>query len=107
MPAQQWSSRRLGAGGHAVSKVDRPQAPPTFARSHHFFEQSAESMTLRRRFLVVILAAASGAGAVAQVSPGVPTSNPVSDNLNLRFANGIVAVAEEKIITVADVMQYI
>lgn len=64
-------------------------------------------MTLRRRFLVVFLAAVSGAGAVAQVSPGVPTNNAVSENLNLRFANGIVAVAEEKIITVADVMQYI
>ena len=40
-------------------------------------------------------------------APAGPSSDPVAQNLNLRFANGIVAVAEEKIITVADVMQEI
>ena len=71
-------------------------------------------MTLRRRFFVVLLSVASGAAAFAQFGPPSPPSAPatsasssISENLNLRFANGIVAVAEEKIITVADVMQYI
>jgi peptidyl-prolyl cis-trans isomerase SurA len=64
-------------------------------------------MTSRRRILSVVLAAASGVSVFAQATPSVPASNDVAENLNLRFANGIVAVAEEKIITVADVMQYI
>jgi peptidyl-prolyl cis-trans isomerase SurA len=67
-------------------------------------------MTFRRSFVSFLVAAASGAGVVAQTpaNPNVPPSNSaVAENLNLRFANGIVAVAEEKIITVADVMQYI
>jgi peptidyl-prolyl cis-trans isomerase SurA len=63
-------------------------------------------MTSRRRLLSAFLVAASGASALAQ-SSATPPSGSVSDNLNLRFANGIVAVAEEKIITVADVMQEI
>jgi peptidyl-prolyl cis-trans isomerase SurA len=54
-----------------------------------------------------LLVAASGAGALAQTAPGAPASSAVAENMNLRFANGIVAVAEEKIITVADVMQEI
>ena len=72
--------------------------------------------------LAVLFVVASGAAALAQptVPPPAPSSPPtppaastaaaassVAENLNLRFANGIVAVAEEKIITVADVMQYI
>ena len=75
-------------------------------------------MTLRRSVFLVI-AAVSGATAFAQptLPPGNPPSGPAAatatppptqsaaENLNLRFANGIVAVAEEKIITVADVMQ--
>ena len=61
-------------------------------------------MTLRRSILSLLLAAASGANALAQATPA---SSDVAENLNLRFANGIVAVAEEKIITVADVMQEI
>ena len=65
-------------------------------------------MTLRRSILSLLLAAASGASALAQsAAPAAPSSSDVSENLNLRFANGIVAVAEEKIITVADVMQEI
>lgn len=61
-------------------------------------------MTIRRSIVSLLLAAASGASALAQTAPA---SDGVAENLNLRFANGIVAVAEEKIITVADVMQYI
>ena len=53
-------------------------------------------MTLRRSLAPLLFAAATGATAFAQ------TAAPSSD-LNARFANGIVAVAEEKIITVADV----
>jgi peptidyl-prolyl cis-trans isomerase SurA len=74
-------------------------------------------MKLCRRQVSALLAVVSGAMALAQ--PGVPGSPPsapsasgatvsnqsVQENLNLRFANGIVAVAEDKIITVADVMQ--
>lgn len=50
--------------------------------------------------LVTALAAATGATVLAQ-----PAAAPKGENLNMRFANGIVAVAEEKIITVADVMR--
>ncbi len=71
-------------------------------------------MTFRCRLFSLLLAAASCASALAQVpafgsapAPASPASSAVVENLNLRFANGIVAVAEEKIITVADVMQYI
>lgn len=64
-------------------------------------------MTSRRSLLSVVLAAASGAGLFAQAAPAGNANRDVNENLNLRFANGIVAVAEEKIITVADVMQYI
>ncbi len=65
-------------------------------------------MTFRRRFVSALLIAASGVSAFGQATqPSVPTGDAVAQNLNLRFANGIVAVAEEKIITVADVMQYI
>jgi len=70
-------------------------------------------MTLRRRFVLALLAAMPLGGAFAQFGPTAPpqpatsASSSISENLNLRFANGIVAVAEEKIITVADVMQYI
>jgi peptidyl-prolyl cis-trans isomerase SurA len=65
-------------------------------------------MTFRRSFVSALLIAASGVSAFGQATqPSVPTGDAVAQNLNLRFANGIVAVAEEKIITVADVMQYI
>ncbi|MSU23450.1 MAG: peptidylprolyl isomerase [Opitutus sp.] len=53
-------------------------------------------MTLRRSLPLLLLAATTGATVLAQ------TAAPSTD-LNARFANGIVAVAEEKIITVADV----
>lgn len=65
-------------------------------------------MMLRRCLLSMTFAALGGATALAQFS-GAPSGGAVnrSSDLNLRFANGIVAVAEDKIITVADVMQYI
>ena len=68
-------------------------------------------MTLRRRFALPLIAAAVAAGAFAQTGQPAaapsPASSAIAETLNLRLANGIVAVAEEKIITVADVMQYI
>ena len=67
-------------------------------------------MTLRRSFLSITFAALSGATAVAQSvsgAPPAPNNGQVASELNARFSNGIVAVAEDKIITVADVMQYI
>lgn len=61
-----------------------------------------------RSLATFLLAAASGVTALAQFeSPAAPSNDQVADDLNLRFANGIVAVAEEKIITVADVMNEI
>jgi peptidyl-prolyl cis-trans isomerase SurA len=53
-------------------------------------------MTLRRHLAILLLAATTGAAAFAQSAPPAP-------DLNVRFANGIVAVVEDKIITVADV----
>jgi peptidyl-prolyl cis-trans isomerase SurA len=63
-------------------------------------------MTLRRRLVSLLLGAASAVSALGQAAPA-PAEKAIASDLNLRFANGIVAVAEEKIITVADVMQYI
>ncbi len=63
-------------------------------------------MTLRCRLVSLVLAATPAASMLAQGTLPNP-ENPAAADLNLRFANGIVAVAEEKIITVADVMQYI
>jgi peptidyl-prolyl cis-trans isomerase SurA len=66
-------------------------------------------MTSRRQSVFVLLATLSSSAALAQFgTPSAPPSNTaVAESMNLRFANGIVAVAEEKIITVADIMQYI
>jgi peptidyl-prolyl cis-trans isomerase SurA len=67
-------------------------------------------MTIRRRLALALLPVAPIAVLLAHSPAGAltgPSSDPVAQNLNLRFANGIVAVAEEKIITVADVMQEI
>jgi peptidyl-prolyl cis-trans isomerase SurA len=66
-------------------------------------------MTIRRRLALAVLTVAPIAALLAQApaAPAGPANDPVAQNLNLRFANGIVAVAEEKIITVADVMQEI
>jgi peptidyl-prolyl cis-trans isomerase SurA len=84
-------------------------------------------MTFRRRLVSIAFAAATGAVMLAQTpAPTATTAAPATpaaasaadssasisagspaDSLNLRFANGIVAVAEDKIITVADVMREI
>lgn len=59
-------------------------------------------MMLRRSLVPVFYAALASAGFSAQ-----PSAPSAGDNLNLRYANGIVAVAEDKIITVADVSREI
>lgn len=80
-------------------------------------------MTYRCRFASLVFAAATGAVVFAQTpapeqpAPAQPAAEgqqnsaiPVTsaaESLNLRFANGIVAQAEDKIITVADVMREI
>ena len=61
-------------------------------------------MMFSRCFLPGLFAVATAAATWAQTAPGSAAS-AATDNLNLRFANGIVAVAEDKIITVADVMR--
>ena len=58
-----------------------------------------------RCFRPAILASASLFGAVL-AAHAQPAATP-GDNLNLRYANGIVAIAEEKIITVDDVRREI
>jgi peptidyl-prolyl cis-trans isomerase SurA len=58
-------------------------------------------MMLRR---LVTLCSATAVGGMAFAQSAQPAAS-AADGLNLRFANGIVAVAEEKIITVADVMR--
>lgn len=71
-------------------------------------------MTFRRRVVSLFAATAATvtsfaqtpAAASSQAQPAVPVAS-AADSLNVRFANGIVAVAEEKIITVADVMREI
>lgn len=73
-----------------------------------------------RRLVLCLFPVAFAAVALAQPSPVSPTAGklaPTSSlptnlqsaatNLNLRFSNGIVAVADDKIITVADVMREI
>ena len=59
-------------------------------------------MTLRRSLASAVYATLAATGFCAQ-----PSAPSAGDNLNLRYANGIVAVAEDKIITVADVSREI
>jgi peptidyl-prolyl cis-trans isomerase SurA len=59
-------------------------------------------MTLRRSLVTALSATVVATGFCAQ-----PAAPAAGDNLNLRYANGIVAVAEDKIITVADVSREI
>ncbi|RXK56427.1 peptidylprolyl isomerase [Oleiharenicola lentus] len=54
-----------------------------------------------RRFRLTILTLAAGVVGIAQAQQAP------ADNLNLRYANGIVAIAEDKIITVDDVRREI
>ena len=68
-------------------------------------------MTFRRSSTLLLLLAAAGRVALAQSAPAPVAPEPApattvaapTNDMNLRFANGIVAVAEDKIITVADV----
>ncbi len=53
-------------------------------------------MTLSRSVCAAILA-------LLLANSGLAQGSPADDNLNLRFANGIAAIAEDKIITVDDV----
>ena len=57
-----------------------------------------------RRLSFLFVALAGGVAAQVPADPNTAASK-ATENLNLRFANGIVAVAEDKIITVADVMR--
>jgi peptidyl-prolyl cis-trans isomerase SurA len=59
-------------------------------------------MMLRRSLSLASYATLVATGFCAQ-----PSAPAAGDNLNLRYANGIVAVAEDKIITVADVSREI
>jgi peptidyl-prolyl cis-trans isomerase SurA len=59
-------------------------------------------MILRRSLSLAYYATLAATGFCAQ-----PSGPAAGDNLNLRYANGIVAVAEDKIITVADVSREI
>ncbi len=61
-------------------------------------------MTLRRFVALALLAAGSGSAAFSQ-APTASLGTP--DGLNLRFANGIAAIAEDKVITVDDVRREI
>jgi len=78
-------------------------------------------MTLRRSLVTLSLLSACGSAGFAQAPASLaktaPTANApaanapataaAADTLRLQYANGIVAVAEDKIITVADVMHEI
>lgn len=64
-------------------------------------------MTLRRLCFLGSLAALLPVAVVAQTpAPSAPPASP-ADNLALRFANGVVAVAEDKVITVDDLRREI
>ncbi len=62
-------------------------------------------MTFCRHLATLLLATAVCSVAWAEAAQPEQVEASATENLNLRFANGIVAVAEEKIITVADVMR--
>jgi peptidyl-prolyl cis-trans isomerase SurA len=57
------------------------------------------------RRVTLLLAAIAGATSALAQPPATPP--PLGDNLNLRFANGIAAIAEDKVITVDDVRREI
>jgi len=59
-------------------------------------------MTLSRLVALTLVAAGCGSPLLAQVGTG-----PAADGLNLRFANGIAAIVEEKVITVDDIRREI
>lgn len=55
------------------------------------------------RGLRPVLVALSAIAAVLSARAQQPAATPHQDNLNLRYANGIVAIAEDKVITVDDI----
>ena len=59
-------------------------------------------MTVRRLLPPLLSLIATGATALGQIA-----QTPPDDGMNLRFADGIVAIAEEKVITVDDVRREI
>ncbi len=63
-------------------------------------------MTFHRLCLLGAVATSLSFTAVAQTAAPAATSTP-ADNLALRFANGVVAVAEDKVITVDDLRREI
>jgi peptidyl-prolyl cis-trans isomerase SurA len=62
------------------------------------------SMTFRRLRLLGTLAVLSPLASIGQTAA---TPAPAADNLSLRFANGVVAIAEDKVITVDDLRREI
>jgi peptidyl-prolyl cis-trans isomerase SurA len=64
-------------------------------------------MTLRRLSLLSTLAALAPLAAVAQALAPQPSATGSLDTIAQRFANGVVAVAEDKIITVDDLRREI
>ncbi|HSI07147.1 MAG: peptidylprolyl isomerase [Rariglobus sp.] len=63
-------------------------------------------MTFHRLCLLGAVATSLSFAAVAQTAAPATTASP-ADNLALRFANGVVAVAEDKVITVDDLRREI
>ena len=89
--------------GARFPRLTAPTPASTVEGDYRLFEPSAESMTLHRSRRVAALAAFPARG-----TPALGADRPRSDdNLNLRFANGIVAIAEDKVITVDDVRREI
>lgn len=66
----------------------------------------AQLMTFHRLCLFGALAALLPVSAIAQQAPATENAD-APDNLTLRFANGVVAVAEDKVITVDDLRREI
>jgi peptidyl-prolyl cis-trans isomerase SurA len=62
-------------------------------------------MMLRR--VILIVAALAGVSSAFAQAAGQSAQPPVGDSLSLRFANGIAAIAEDKVITVDDVRREI
>jgi peptidyl-prolyl cis-trans isomerase SurA len=60
-------------------------------------------MTPRHLLAPLFILAATAAGASAQSAASGQSTQSAADSLNLRFADGIVAIAEDQVITVDDV----
>src|SRR5664279_5700475 len=100
MPAESWAARRFCHVGKKVSPLDRPPSAPKVARDRRLPKQSAGIMIYRRVAAAsVSLLLASALCLRAQTKP----ASSSRDGLDLRFADGIVAIVEDKIITVDDI----